>query len=372
MGVFKKNMKILFVITGLGGGGAEKVVVELAEQMFMRGHQVKIAYLKGDVIVQPKYKEIELIYLGFENLKTIYAAYNNYKELIACFKPDVVHAHMVHANIFARVIRKFQPIPKLICTAHSNNEGGKLRMLAYKLTHSMTDLTTNVSQSACKNFEVLGAVPLGGIQTIYNGINLSKFEKVSNSFNDLRQQLSLGQTSPIYIAIGRFHDAKDYPNLLNAFSLLKKTSIFKEKHPKLLIVGDGELRLQLEVLISHLDLDNHVKLLGRRDDITQLLNIANYFILSSKYEGLPTVVMEAMACETYVIATDCGGSKEIMGETGKLVPIQDSVALAEAMEQALYLGEAEVAKNNCDARLRVEEKFSLESSVQNWLKIYAA
>jgi len=113
-----------------------------------------------------------------------------------------------------------------------------------------------------------------------------------------------------------------------------------------------------------------VELLGRRDDIAELLNMADFFILSSKYEGLPTVIIEAMACQTYVIATDCGGSKEIMGITGKLVPTQDSVALADAMEQALTLSSIELAQNNNDARVRVEENFSLENSVQKWLEIY--
>lgn len=119
-------------------------------------------------------------------------------------------------------------------------------------------------------------------------------------------------------------------------------------------------------------MEEDVILLGKRTDIPDLLNKADFYFLSSQHEGLPTVVIEAMACQTYVIATDCGGSKEIMGETGKLIAIQDSVALAEAIEQALILNEADVAENNRKARLRVEEKFSLESSVKNWLEIYAA
>ncbi len=116
-------MNIVYLITGLGGGGAEKVVVDLADQMSERGHNVKIAYLKGGVVVQPKNIEIELIYLGLENLTKCKSAYNNYKKLILDFKPDVVHAHMVHANIFARISRKFLSVPRLICSAHSNNEG---------------------------------------------------------------------------------------------------------------------------------------------------------------------------------------------------------------------------------------------------------
>ncbi|MEG2750105.1 MAG: glycosyltransferase, partial [Acinetobacter sp.] len=155
-------MKILYVITGLGGGGAEKVVANLADQMSEKGHKVKIAYLKDEVVVRPKSNEIELVYLGLESLKQSISAYKKYKNLLQTFKPHVVHAHMVHANIFARLSRIFFPIPKLICTAHSNNEGGKARMLAYRATHYLSDLTTNVSQSASESFESLGAVPKNG------------------------------------------------------------------------------------------------------------------------------------------------------------------------------------------------------------------
>ena len=98
-------MNILYVITGLGLGGAERVVVELADQMILHGHTVKIAFLKGNIIVLPKSELIELIELNFENILDVFDASKKYKKIIREFKPDVVHAHMIHANIFARINR---------------------------------------------------------------------------------------------------------------------------------------------------------------------------------------------------------------------------------------------------------------------------
>ncbi|MEG2471786.1 glycosyltransferase, partial [Acinetobacter sp.] len=196
-------MNILYLITGLGGGGAEKVVAGLADEMSKLGHQVKIAYLKGQVIVCPENSEIELIDLGLESVKNSKVAYKNYKQLLKEFQPDVVHAHMVHANIFARISRIFCPIPKLVCTAHSNNEGGKGRMLAYRLTHHLSDLTTNVSLSASKNFEALGAVPEQGITTVYNGINLARFHKSERSDREMRVSLGLSDNDLMFLAVGR-------------------------------------------------------------------------------------------------------------------------------------------------------------------------
>lgn len=355
-------MKILYVITGLGLGGAEKVVADLADQMAVLGHNVKIAYLTGDVLVKPASSDVEIIALHLNSAKDFLLASKKYQKLIKRFRPDVVHAHMVHANLFARLNRALCPVPKLICTAHNSNEGGKARMLAYRLTNRLSDINTNVSQEATDSLIRKGAFKKSNVMTVHNGIDLSKFEKVSSS-------QALDQNVINLISVGRFNDQKDYPNLINAFAELKKnitTSI------RLTIVGDGELRAQIEAMIKQLDLDNDIVLLGRRSDIPELLSQADIFVLASKHEGLPTVVIEAMACECYVIATDCGGSAEIVGDTGQLVPIQDSKALATALQAAISLSSKDRTQNNKKARARVEEFFSLETSVKKWLALYEA
>lgn len=362
-------MKILYLITGLGGGGAEKVVVDLADQMLKCGHQVKIAYLKGEVVVTPQNKAIDLVYLEFESIKNIKKAYKNYKKLIQEFQPDVVHAHMVHANIFARISRKFFSVAKLICTAHSNNEGGKLRMLAYKFTHHLADLTTNVSTSAVKSFEQLGAVPQGQMQTIYNGIDLNRFKYDECAKNSLYHELNIEIGRPLILAVGRFHEAKDYPNLLKAFQLLINSNNIKEI-PYLVIAGDGELRPILENLIEKLQLSKHVKLLGRRDDIPTLMSAADIFILSSKFEGFGLVVAEAMACNSFVIATDCGGVKEVMGGYGILVPPENSEELSKAIIRALSKDQEELAINNIKALDYVKSTYSLDKIVNQWIQLY--
>lgn len=365
-------MKILYLITGLGGGGAEKVVCDLADEMFNKGYEVKIAFLTGSIVVLPKNKDIELIYLGLNNLSNGCRVYNKFRKIILDFQPDIVHAHMVHANIFARLSRMFITIPKLICSAHSTNEGGKLRMLAYRFTHNLAEVTTNVSNEASRNFIVNKAVLNGEILTVYNGIDLKKFIANNVDLSILKKKLNISAEAKVLIAVGRFHEAKDYPNLINAFN------IFLEKFDKnlfhLFIVGDGDPVIITEInnLIKAYSLGNNIHLLGRRDDIVDLLSGADLFVLSSKYEGLPTVIIEAMACEKFVVATDCGGSAEILGETGILVPIENSEALAKGLEIAMNLTENQIRENGKLARKRVEALFSLEASVSKWLALYEA
>uniref|UniRef100_UPI002617F138 glycosyltransferase n=1 Tax=Clostridium sp. TaxID=1506 RepID=UPI002617F138 len=93
-------MKILYVITGLSLGGAERVVADLADQMTLLGHNVKIAYLTGDVLVQFASSDVEIIALHLNSVKDFLPASKKYQRLIKSFSPDVVHAHMVHANLF--------------------------------------------------------------------------------------------------------------------------------------------------------------------------------------------------------------------------------------------------------------------------------
>lgn len=352
-------MKILYLITGLGLGGAEKVVCDLADQMAGKGHEVKIAYLTGEILVRPKSIDIDLISLHLNNFYGLYSASKKYKKLIKDFQPDVVHTHMVHANIFARINRIGCAVPKLICTAHNSNEGGKFRMMAYRLTNFLSDFNTNVSQEATESLISKGAFNHNNLTTVYNGIDLSKFKLLkADKKND----------EIIFLSVGRFNEQKDYPNLFKAIKILKDNNLIEKI--KFYIAGDGELRSHLEKIIEDYGIKSNIVLLGRRSDIPELLNQADYFVLSSRHEGLPTVVIEAMACETFVVATDCGGSAEIMRDTGILVPPQNSEALAEAIKQAVGKTPLEIQENNLKARQRVEELFSLEKSVQNWLKLY--
>ena len=355
-------MKILYVITGLGVGGAEKVVIDLADQMIALGHNVKIAYLTGEVLVKPISLDIEVIALDLNSAKGFLSASRKYQKLVKSFCPDVIHAHMVHANLFTRLNRALCPVPKLICTAHNSNEGGKLRMIAYRLTNRLSDVNTNVSQEATEALIAKGAFSENNVITVHNGIDLRKFEKTHDSIDLDKNTLNL-------ISVGRFNHQKDYPNLINAFAILKKNN---NGAIKLTIVGDGELRAEIEALIESLQFEQDITLLGRRSDIPELLSQADIFVLASKHEGLPTVVIEAMACECYVVATDCGGSAEILGDTGQLVPIEDSQALADALQNAIALSVEDRTQNNEKARARVEHLFSLQTSVQKWLELYEA
>ncbi len=145
-------MKIVYVITGLTCGGAEHLMIQLADQMCLRGHDVNIICLSGVSEIKPVQK-IDIHYINMKkNVKGLIKALVKVKKLITSLNPDLIHSHMFHANIFSRIIRVFTPSVPLICTAHSKNEGGYVRMLCYRLSDFLASITTNVSQEAVQEF----------------------------------------------------------------------------------------------------------------------------------------------------------------------------------------------------------------------------
>ena len=363
-------MKILLLITGLAMGGAEKMTVGLADALVDRGHEVRIAYMTGNATVLPSHPRIKITNLSMTGAKDAVAALFKLRNLINEFQPDVLHSHMVHANILARLVRLTVPVKRLISTAHNANEGGKLRMLAYRLTDWLADISTNVSVEAVDAFIQAKAVAPGRMMALHNGIRTDAFAFNAVARDRLRAVLQTTANTKLILAVGRLTEAKDYPNLLHAFSQLQP-SASGCPDVRLCIVGDGPLRAQLNALSVKLDIADRVLFLGVRHDVADLMSAADVFVLSSAWEGFGLVVAEAMACERVVVATDCGGVREVLGRAGYLVKPRDSQLLAQSLTIALQLPPMEGAALGHVARQQVLDHFSIESAVGKWLKLYA-
>ncbi|EJB8349321.1 glycosyltransferase [Vibrio cholerae] len=348
-------------------GGAETQVCSLIDQLAARGNAILLLSLTGESVNKPKHSLVKLVELNMRKTPLGFVkAYLQAVSILRQFQPDVVHSHMVHANIFARLLRVIAPIPRLVCTAHSNNEGGKARMLAYRLTDSWCDLTTNVSQDAVEAFIAQNAAKPGRIVALHNGIDLSKFTFNSVARERCRAELGLNTNQTLLLAVGRLTEAKDYPNLLHAFAQLVK----RQPNVKLAIIGIGELATSVEALIEQLELKSYVALLGLRFDVVDWMSAADMYVMSSAWEGMPMVLLEAMATERVVIATDCGGVREVVGDYGFLVPPHDSAKLAEALEQAITLPPKERSVLGSNARSYIESRYSLSAITEQWLKYY--
>lgn len=371
-------MKIVLFVTGLQLGGAETQVADLARGFLARGHEVVMISLTGECAVRlpdsPRFSLIEL--RASKTPWSLAAALAQFASHIRRLRPDVVHAHMVHANLLARVARLFVSMPVLVTSAHSRNEGGRARMLAYRFTDRLTDLTTNVSDDAVAAFVAQGAAPAARIVSMPNGIDTQRYRPDAANRASLRASLASSAdghgAAPIVLAAGRLVDAKDYPTLLDAFANVHR----EMPDARLFIAGDGPLRAALQARVDALNLPQTVTLLGRRDDVADWMRAADVYAMSSAWEGLPLVIGEAMASALPVVSTDCGGVRELLGahDGNALVPIGNAQALGDAILQTLRL--CQQAPDTLDTvgtanRERIVTHYSLDAVVARWLDCYA-
>lgn len=353
-------MRIALLITGMGMGGAEKQVCDLSDRFTSFGHEVIIIYLTGDAVIKPKNPFIRLIGMRMsKNPLSFFKTFMDLRQYLIDFSPDVLHTHMIHANLMGRMLRLSMNIKRVITTAHSTNEGSALRMWLYRLTDSLCDISTNVSQKAVETFIARHAVPSERMITLYNGIDTNYFHFNPLARNSLRNENKIREDESVLLCVGRLHREKDYPTMLHAFAL----ALEKNKNLILWIAGDGEEKESLLQICDNLNITPKVHFLGIRHDIPELMSACDLFCLSSRFEGFGLVVAEAMACERPIIATDCGGVKEIVGKDGILVSPSSPDQLANAIVDSLQLP-------FCSARQRIIETFSIDTIADQWINLY--
>ncbi|QFQ09908.1 glycosyltransferase [Enterobacter sichuanensis] len=362
-------MKIVYVITGLSMGGAEKQVCLLADKMAERGNEVTLISLGKDARTLPENNGVIVYQMSLsKNPFSFIKTYFKVRKIVKTADPDVLHSHLFHANLLCRLLRCTTRLKCLISSSHSRYEGGWLRMFLYKITSPLCDLITNVSVDAVKeNIRKKIAKP-EQIISVSNGIDTSKFKFMPTARKSIIDELSLSDEHTLLLAVGRFTEAKDYPNLLEAFRILIHEK--NQNHLRLLIAGEGALFPQISALRKKLNLESHLFFLGVRHDIPELMSAADIYIMSSSWEGLPLVIGEAMACNSLIITTNCGGVSEILGDCGTIVPVHSSNLLAEGVIKILGLNDDERNDLKSRARARIEGKFSINAVVDNWLQIY--
>jgi glycosyltransferase involved in cell wall biosynthesis len=288
------------------------------------------------------------------------------RRTLRSFRPDVLHAHMVHAILVARATRMVQRVPVLISTMHNQHQGSRWRYRAYRLTDRFSDLTTTVSRLALEDTVRLGAAPADRIMVMPNGTDVAGFRRDDAARADLRSRLGLG-TDFTWLAVGRLDEAKDYPNMLAAAAALADGPPFR-----LLIAGAGPLESTIAEGIADRGLGDRVELLGLRSDMPALMAAADGFVMSSAWEGLPMVLLEAGASGLPTVATDVGGSHDaiIDGVSGHIVPTADPAALAAAMRRVMDLPQDEREAMGAAGREHVVGTFDMEAVADRWVGLY--
>jgi glycosyltransferase involved in cell wall biosynthesis len=250
-------------------------------------------------------------------------------------------------------------IHNTLSLAKQNASGARAKVMPNFMRHCFpwADEIVAVSEGVADDFAAVTGLERSRITTIYNPvISTTLTEKAKEPVD--HPWFAPGQP-PVVLAVGRLTKQKDFPTLIRAFDCLRR-----ERPVRLMILGEGEERMALEGSIRQLGLNDSVSLPGFVDNPYPYLSRAGVFVLSSKWEGLPTVLIEALAVGVPVVSTDCkSGPREILddGKYGQLVPVGDSAALAKAIEKALNQAEPNY-QEAC-------QRFTWEASIEAYMNV---
>lgn len=363
-------MKILLLSTSMGMGGADQQLLSAALGLRQRGHDVRIVSLTslGEMGQRARAAGLSTESLemrrGFADPRGLVRLVR----LVRTWRPSVLHSHMLHANLMARACRLFASVPAVVSTIHNIYEGGRLRMLGYRLSNGLVDHVTIISQTAADRFIRDRIVPAALLEVIPNGVDTERYREVPPGTRErLRRSLGLdGEFA--WLAVGRFEQAKDYPTMLRAFARVHAA------HPAavLLLVGRGSLQADTQSLAASLGLDGRVRFVGTREDVPEFMTVADGYVMSSAWEGMPMVLLEAAAAGLPIVATMVGGNPEVVrdGTTGYLVPPRDDEALAGAMLRLMTLPEEERRAMGGRGREEVEQHYGLARVVDRYEAVY--
>jgi glycosyltransferase involved in cell wall biosynthesis len=362
-------MRIVYVLTSLGMGGAERQVLALARRMAERGHAVAL------LVLRPRLSEewpttLDVFHLGMHrNPVSLLVGTARGWRFLRDFRPDLLHSHSFHANMMARLFKVLAPSTAVLSTIHNIYEGGWQRMLAYRLTDGLSRQTTAVSEAVAVRLTKLKAIQQVKSRVVTNGIDITEFSPSPDRRAWMRNQMGANGEF-IWLAAGRIVPAKDFPSLLRAFARVRETC----PEARLWIAGedsDGGLKRAKE-LASGTDRGamDSVRWLGLRRDMPALLDAADGFVLASRWEGMPLALGEALAMEKPVVATDVGGVRELVGETGLVVESGNSNALAAGMKEVMQKSVEDRHALGRAARTRIQSSFSMDAKVTEWEKLY--
>ena len=266
-------MRIVYVLTSLGMGGAERQALALADRMAGLGHAVALLVLRPP-LGEEWHTTLQVVHLGIR--KTPWSVLNGLvqaRRFLREFRPDLLHSHSFHANILARLLKLLTPSAAVLSTVHNVYEGPWMRMMAYRLSDRLAVCTTAVSQAAADRFVRLKAVPQLKCFVIPNGIDIAGF--TPNAERRERMRISMGEGDRfIWLAAGRIVPAKDYPNLLRAFAEVRAACSQAGVDAQLWIAGESTDAegMALHALAAELDLGDSLRCLGLRRDLPGLFD----------------------------------------------------------------------------------------------------
>lgn len=358
----------------MNDGGAEAVLYRLCKHDMCNEKYVISLMGEGKYGSLLKELDIEVFTIDMQSgkirLKDLFTLYT----LIKKINPDVVQTWMYHADFLGGLLSRLAGIKNIVWGVHNTtlekNKSKRLTIFIAKINAIISKFIPMkiiyCAEKSKKVQETIGFDIAKGV-VVRNGYNTDDFCPNREFLKQFRKELNIEENDFVIGHVGRYDPHKDYPNLILSLAILKKENI------KFLLIMVGtnldNNNTELKSIITKYELDNYIKLLGRRDDIPTVMNGFDLFVLSSSAEAFPNVLAESMACGTPCISTDVGDASYIIGEYGWVVESNNSRLLAESIKEA-YLEKNQNNKQWLNKQYMVRKKIVEELSIEKMVKAY--
>lgn len=347
-----KTFNILFLGTQMAVGGAQKVLLEQAAWFHEHGHRVTVMFIYDKEDLQETWQALYPFpilglggwsnrFNGSGNSLRLFHAWVKLWRFLRSERVEVVEAFTHDSNLFALPVAWLAGVPVRIATHHGVIESfprwlERIHswMINWQIAHRLVAVSNKIHGIALRE----GVRPKF-VATISNGIKPIPADRYSKP--EVRREMEILEDQTLLVAVGRLVQAKAYEVLIAGMP-----EVVREfPSVRLKIYGEGPLRNDLEALITSLNLDGVVSLEGKTDHVARCLTAADVYILSSRSEGMPIALLEAMSAGLACVATRVAGVDEVLAdeEHGRVVPAEDSQALAQAVLFLIRNPEARIA-----------------------------
>lgn len=357
--------RIAIFLPSLRGGGAERAMLQFAGGLLQAGIEVDL------VVAQARGPLLRLVPAGtrlidLRSSRVLFALLPLIRYLRQR-RPSAIYSTIMHANIIAVIAARWSGIrlPVIIResnapkTARTPSLASKIVLRALPYFYPRADAIIAVSEGVKGELIDMNPSLAGRIRTCPTPVISEALLREADEHAD--HPWLHDAKIPYILGMGRLHPQKDFPTLLRAFAAVRR-----QRQVRLIILGDGAERRDLIALARALGVEEDVSFPGFKENPFPYLKRARTFVLSSRYEGMPNVLVQAMALGVPVVATDCvSGPREVTrdGQLGMLVPVGDVTQLADAIERSL---ERTVAD---DVALEIRERFGVNESVRAYLDV---
>ncbi|HEY6933367.1 MAG TPA: glycosyltransferase [Marmoricola sp.] len=332
-------MTIALLTSSMDGGGAQRAIAKLAAGIAGTGREVDLvlAHARGPYLAELP-PQVRVVDLGVSRLAAAVLPLARY---LRARRPDALLSALDYVNVVAVLARAVSRsgVPLVVserntlsaAVAHTRNRSTRWMPRLLRLAYPHADAVVAVSRGVAEDLESLCGLTAGSVRVLDNPVVTPELVRMREE--PVEHPWLRDRTVPVVLAVGRLVPQKDFGTLLDAFGRVRR-----ERPARLVVLGEGPMRSQLQEQCARLGITEDVSLPGFCANPYPAMAAADVFVLSSRFEGSPGALIEAMSCGTPVVATDCpSGPRELLagGRHGRLVPVGDSTTMAAGILDAL-------------------------------------